>query len=143
MTPHQVELVQTTWEKVVPISEQAAALFYNRLFEIDPELKPMFKSDIKEQGRKLMQMITVAVRGLKDLGKLVPPVEDMGRRHVSYGVRSRDYETVGSALLWTLDKGLGDAFTPEVKEAWATVYGVLSTTMQKAASRQIGIAAQA
>jgi hemoglobin-like flavoprotein len=141
MTPKQIELVQTTWEKVVPIADQAAGLFYNRLFELDPELKPMFKSDIKEQGKKLMQMITVAVRGLKDLGKLVPAVEDLGRRHVGYGVRKKDYETVGAALLWTLEKGLGDAFTPEVKEAWVTVYGLLSGTMQKAASRHVGVAA--
>jgi hemoglobin-like flavoprotein len=141
MTPRQIELVQTSWEKVVPIADQAAALFYNRLFELDPELKPMFKSDIKEQGRKLMQMITVAVRGLKDLGKLVPAVEDLGRRHVGYGVRKKDYETVGTALLWTLEKGLGESFTPEVKESWTVVYTVLATTMQKAASRQIGIAA--
>jgi hemoglobin-like flavoprotein len=141
MTPKQIELVQTTWEKVVPIADQAAGLFYNRLFELDPELKPMFKSDIKEQGKKLMQMITVAVRGLKDLGKLVPAVEDLGRRHVGYGVRKKDYETVGAALLWTLEKGLGDVFTPEVKEAWVTVYGLLSGTMQTAASRHIGVAA--
>jgi hemoglobin-like flavoprotein len=141
MTPRQVELVQTTWEKVVPISETAAGLFYNRLFELDPELKPLFTSDIKEQGRKLMQMITVAVRGLNDLPKLVGAVEDLGRRHVGYGVRRKDYETVGTALLWTLEKGLGEAFTPEVKDAWTITYTVLASTMQKAASRHIGVAA--
>jgi hemoglobin-like flavoprotein len=140
MTPKQIELVQTTWENVVPIADQAAAIFYNRLFELDPELKPMFRTDIKEQGKKLMQMITLAVRGLNDLSKLVPAVEDLGRRHIGYGVRKKDYETVGSALLWTLEKGLGETFTPEVKEAWATVYGVLAATMQKAASRHIGVA---
>jgi hemoglobin-like flavoprotein len=141
MTPEQVTLVQTTWEKVVPISDAAAALFYGRLFETDPELKPLFSSDITEQGRKLMQMITAAVRGLGDLGKLVPVVEDLGRRHVKYGVRNKDYDTVGGALLWTLEKGLGDAFTPDVKDAWATVYGVLATTMQNAANKQLGMAA--
>jgi hemoglobin-like flavoprotein len=137
MTSRQVELVQTTWEKVVPITDQAAALFYGRLFELDPELKPLFKNDIKEQGRKLMQMITVAVRGLGDLGKLVPAVEDLGQRHVGYGVRKKDYETVGAALLWTLEKGLGEAFTPEVEEAWFTTYHTLAITMQNAATNQL------
>ncbi|HZI31321.1 MAG TPA: globin family protein [Candidatus Binatia bacterium] len=133
MTPRQVELVQTTWEKCMPIADQAAALFYGKLFELDPELKPLFKTDIKEQGKKLMVMITAAVRGLSDLGKLVPVVEDLGRRHVGYGVKDDHYATVGTALLWTLEQGLGDAFTAEVKEAWATTYGILSSTMQKAA----------
>lgn len=141
MTPKQIHLVQTTWEKVVLISEQAAALFYGRLFELDPELKPLFKSDIREQGQKLMQMIGVAVRGLADLGRLVPAVEDLGRRHVAYGVRRKDYETVGAALLWTLEKGLGDSFSPEVKEAWFTAYHLLATTMQKAAAKQLGVPA--
>ena len=141
MTPTQIQLVQTSWERVVPIADQAAALFYGRLFDLDPELKPLFKSDIREQGRKLMQMITVAVRGLNDLGRLVPAVEDLGRRHVAYGVRSKDYNTVGSALLWTLKNGLGDAFTPEVEEAWATTYNVLATTMQKASAKHLGMAA--
>ena len=134
MTPKQVELVQTSWEKCVPIADQAAALFYGRLFELDPNLKPMFKSDIKEQGKKLMTMITVAVRGLNDLGKLVPAVEDLGRRHVGYGVKDEHYTTVGSALLWTLEQGLGSAFTPEVKEAWTTTYTVLANTMKNASS---------
>jgi hemoglobin-like flavoprotein len=134
MTPRQVELVQTTWEKCIPIADQAAALFYGKLFELDPDLKPLFKTDIKEQGKKLMMMITAAVRGLSDLGKLVPVVEDLGRRHTGYGVKDEHYATVGMALLWTLEKGLGDAFTVEVKEAWATTYGVLSSTMQKAAA---------
>lgn len=138
MTPRQVELVQTTWEKVVPISDKAAALFYGRLFELDPELKPMFKSDIREQGKKLMQMITVAVRGLGDLGKLVSAVEDLGRRHVGYGVRKKDYDTVAAALLWTLEQGLGPDFTPEVKAAWVETYTILATTMQKAAAKQLG-----
>lgn len=134
MTPRQVELVQTTWEKCVPIADQAAALFYGKLFELDPALKPLFTTDIKEQGKKLMVMITAAVRGLSDLGKLVPVVEDLGRRHVGYGVKDEHYATVGTALLWTLEQGLGEAFTAEVKEAWATTYGILSATMQKAAA---------
>lgn len=134
MTPRQIELVQTSWQKCVPIADQAAALFYGKLFELDPGLKPLFTSDIKEQGKKLMTMITAAVRGLSDLGKLVPVVEDLGRRHVGYGVKDEHYATVGTALLWTLEQGLGDAFTAEVKEAWTTTYVILSTTMQKAAA---------
>lgn len=141
MTAEQTQLVQTSWDKVVPISDQAAALFYGRLFEIDPELKPLFKSDIHEQGKKLMQMITMAVRGLSDPGKLIPAVEDLGRRHVGYNVRMKDYETVGAALLWTLEKGLGDGWTPAVKEAWVAVYTLLAETMRKAAGKQIGVAA--
>jgi hemoglobin-like flavoprotein len=133
MTPRQVELVQTTWAQVVPISETAASLFYGKLFELDPSLKPMFKTDIKEQGKKLMMMITAAVRGLSDLGKLVPVVQDLGRRHVGYGVKDEHYTTVGTALIWTLEKGLGGAFTPEVKEAWVTTYTILADTMKYAA----------
>jgi len=98
----------------------------------------MFKSDIREQGKKLMQMITVAVRGLGDLGKLVSAVEDLGRRHVGYGVRKKDYDTVATALLWTLEKGLGPEFTPEVKEAWVETYTILATTMQQGAAKQLG-----
>lgn len=141
MTPRQVELVQTTWEKCVPIADQAAVLFYGKLFELDPSLKPMFKSDIKEQGKKLMQMITAAVRGLNDLGRLVPVVQDLGRRHVGYGVKDQHYDTVGTALLWTLEKGLGDAFTAEVKEAWTTVYTLLATTMKNAAAEKSPVVA--
>ena len=138
MTAEQVQMVQGSWEKVVPISQQAAALFYGKLFELDPELKPLFKSDITEQGKKLMQMITVAVRGLSEPAKLLPAVEDLGRRHVAYGVRKKDYETVGAALLWTLEQGLGPVFTPEVKGAWTETYTVLATTMQNAAAAAAG-----
>jgi hemoglobin-like flavoprotein len=138
MTPKQIELVQTTWEKCVPIADQAAALFYGKLFELDPQLKPLFTSDIKEQGKKLMTMITLAVRGLNDLGRLVPAVEELGRRHVGYGVKEEHYATVGAALLWTLEQGLGHDFTAEVKEAWTKVYTVLATTMQKAAGQGAG-----
>jgi hemoglobin-like flavoprotein len=138
MTSQQIQLVQTTWNSVAPISEQAATLFYGRLFELDPELKPLFKSDIREQGRKLMQMLSMTVRGLNDPAKLLPAVEDLGRRHIDYGVRSRDYDTVGSALLWTLEKGLGKASTSEVKEAWSAAYGLLASAMRQAAAKQLG-----
>jgi hemoglobin-like flavoprotein len=133
MTPKQVELVQGSWKKVMPIADTAAALFYKKLFELDPGLQGLFKTDMKEQGRKLTAMLSVAVGGLTRLEAIVPAVQDLGRRHVKYGVKDKHYDTVGTALVWTLEKGLGDAFTPEVKEAWVTTYGVLSSTMKDAA----------
>ena len=132
MTPQQVTLVQNSWEQVMPIQDTAAGLFYQRLFETDPSLKDLFKGDMQVQGRKLMSMITVAVRNLQRLSEIVPAVRDLGRRHVGYGVKPADYATVGAALLWTLEQGLGDAFTPELKAAWTEVYGVLASTMQSA-----------
>jgi hemoglobin-like flavoprotein len=133
MNPEQVRLIQTSWAMVAPISDQAAALFYGRLFELDPELKPLFKSDITEQGKKLMQMLGMVVHGLTNLERLVPAVQGLGRRHVGYGVNDSHYEKVGAALLWTLEKGLGNGFTPDVRSAWTTAYGVLATTMKDAA----------
>jgi hemoglobin-like flavoprotein len=135
MTPKQISLVQSTWAKVVPIKDQAATLFYRMLFEMDPALKPLFKGDMAEQGRKLTAMIGTAVSGLTDLPSIVPAVQDLGRRHVKYGVKDAHYDTVGAALLWTLEQGLGEAFTPEAKEAWATAYGVLASTMKDAAAK--------
>lgn len=134
MTPQQLILVQESWEKVKPISDTAAQLFYGKLFELDPSLKDMFKGDMAEQGKKLMTMINVAVNGLKRLEAIVPAVQDLGKRHVGYGVKDEDYDTVGAALVWTLSQGLGDGFTDEVKDAWVSVYGILATTMKNAAA---------
>jgi hemoglobin-like flavoprotein len=133
LTPAQKTLVQDSFAVIAPIADDAAVLFYRRLFEIDPSLQPMFRGDMAEQRRKLMQMLTAAVKGLDRLDQLVPVVQELGRRHAAYGVADAHYDTVGAALLWTLEKGLGDAFTPETKEAWATVYGLIATTMQQAA----------
>lgn len=133
MTPAQVELVQSSWAKVIPISQTASELFYARLFEIAPEVKPYFKGDIKEQGKKLMVMIGTAVNSLTHLEAVVPAIQAMAVRHVDYGVKPEDYDSVGTALLWTLEQGLGDDFTPEVKEAWAEVYGLVAGTMKDAA----------
>ena len=119
---------------VLPISDKAAELFYGKLFELDPSLKPLFKGDMKEQGEKLMKMINTAVNGLDQLDQIVPAVQQLGVRHVNYGVKDKEYDTVGAALLWTLETGLGDAFTDDVKEAWATVYGILADTMKAAAA---------
>lgn len=134
MTPEQVALVQGSWEKVVPITEKAAALFYGKLFELDAELKPLFKGDMAEQGRKLMMMINTVVTKLDTLDEIVPAVQDLGKRHVGYGVKDAHYDTVGAALLWTLGAGLGDAFTDEVKDAWTDAYTTLATAMKDAAA---------
>lgn len=133
LTLEQKTLVQESWEKVKPISDTAAELFYGKLFELDPSLKPMFaNSDMKEQGKKLMLMIGTAVKGLDTLGELVPAVQKLGARHVGYGVKESHYNTVGVALLDTLDKGLGDDFTPEAKEAWTITYTTLAGVMIEA-----------
>ena len=128
------ELVQSSFEKVVPIADKAAEIFYGKLFEKDPSLKPMFKGDMKEQGAKLMSMIGTAVNGLNDLDALVPAVQNLGKGHIGYGVQESHYDTVGASLLETLEVGLGDDFTPEVKTAWTEVYTVLATTMKDAAN---------
>ena len=133
----QIELVQSSFAVIAPIADDAAALFYRRLFEIDPSLESMFKGDMAEQRRKLMFMLTAAVKGLPRLDRLIPVLEDLGRRHVHYGVVDQHYETVGQALIWTLEKGLGSAFTPDVREAWITVYGVLAATMKAGAVQQL------
>jgi hemoglobin-like flavoprotein len=133
MTNAQKELVQTSWQKVVPIADSAATLFYERLFEIDPSTRPLFRStDMPGQRRKLMQVIGVAVNGLDRVDETLAVVAELGKRHVGYGVTEEHYNSVGAALLWTLEKGLGDQFTPSVKEAWATVYGLLAGTMKGA-----------
>lgn len=134
ITAAQKDLVQSTFAKVAPIAPQAAEIFYNKLFELDPALKPLFKGDITEQGTKLMTMLAAAVKGLDDLGALVPVVQDLGRRHTGYGVTDEMYDTVAAALLSTLEAGLGDAWNDEVKDAWVAVYTVLATTMKDAAA---------
>lgn len=135
MTPAQVELIRSSWAQVVPISDKAAELFYGKLFELDPSVRSLFKGDMAEQGQKLMRMIGTAVNGLDRLDEIVPAVQQLGVRHVEYGVKDEHYDTVGAALLWTLETGLGDAFTAETKEAWATVYGILADTMKSAAAQ--------
>ncbi len=134
VTETQKRLVQESFALVEPIAETAAELFYNRLFEIAPELRSLFTGDMTVQGQKLMTMIKVAVTGLDNPEKLVPAVEILGQRHVEYGVVEGHYAIVAEALLWTLEQGLGEAFTPEVRDAWGAVYGVLSGTMIAAAN---------
>ena len=134
MTPEQITLVKSSWAKVVPIAPTAAKLFYGKLFDLDPALRPLFKGDMEEQGRKLMRMVGTAVNGLDRLDEIVPAVKDLGTRHAGYGVTDAHYDTVGAALLWTLGQGLGDAFTPETEAAWTKVYGLLADTMKTAAA---------
>jgi len=133
MTPEQKELVQSSFEKVLPISATAASLFYGRLFKLDPSLRPLFKGDMTEQGRKLMDMMRLAVKGLDKLDSIIPVVQQLGQRHAAYGVQDHHYVTVGMALLWTLEQGLGQDFTPETEAAWTEVYLLLSGVMKEAA----------
>jgi nitric oxide dioxygenase len=129
MTPLQVTLVQTSFAKVAPIAGMAADLFYDRLFEIAPDVRRMFPNDLAEQKKKLMAMLGTAVAGLTKPDALLPAVRALGARHAGYGVTAEHFAPVGAALIWALEQGLGAAFTPDVKAAWIEVYGVLSRTM--------------
>src|SRR6202451_1970533 len=129
MTPEQVNLVQQSFAKVAPISEAAAVLFYDRLFEVAPSVKAMFPADMTEQRKKLMATLAVVVNGLANLQSILPAASALATRHVSYGARPEHYPVVGAALLWTLEKGLGEAWTPEVAEAWTAAYATLSGYM--------------
>ena len=122
MTTAEITLIKDSFRKVAPIADQAASLFYARLFELDPALRNLFHSDMAEQGRKLMQMLGMAVANLDQLDQLVPFVRALGLRHAAYHVKDEHYETVGEALLWTLGRGLGPAFTSEMQAAWAKAY---------------------
>ncbi len=129
MTPEQVQLVQQSLAKVSPIADQAAVMFYDRLFELAPQVTAMFPADMTEQRKKLMATLAVVVNGLSDLESVLPAASALAKRHVAYGARPEHYPVVGSALLWTLEKGLGDAWTKDVANAWTSAYGVLSGFM--------------
>lgn len=133
MTPQQIALVKSSFTQVLPIKDVAAAAFYDRLFTVDPSLKPLFKGDMQAQGQKLMMAIGTVVAALDRLDTVLPTVQQLARRHVGYGVQDSHYATVGGALLDTLASAFGDDFTPEVRDAWATAYGILSTAMIEAA----------
>jgi nitric oxide dioxygenase len=134
MTPENIALVKESHSLVVPIAEQAADLFYQRLFTIAPETKALFAGDMKDQGRKLMATIAVVVGSLDCLDKILPSVRDLAVRHVGYGVEDRHYAKVGEALIWTLEAGLGDAFTPQRKAAWVETYTLLAGIMLRASA---------
>jgi len=134
MTPDKVALVQTSFQKVAPIADTAADLFYGRLFEIAPQVRPMFPDDMSEQKTKLMKMLATAVTHLHEVEKIVPAVQHLGRTHAGYGVTDDQYDVVAEALIWTLGKGLGDDFTDEVQGAWVEAYTLLATVMKQAAA---------
>ena len=134
MTPTDIDLIRASWSGVEPIADTAAGLFYGRLFELDPAIERLFRrTDMAAQRKILMQTLTVVVKSLDRLDQIVPAVQALGRRHAGYSVREAHYATVGAALLWTLEHGLGEAFTPPVREAWATAYGILASVMIDAA----------
>lgn len=134
MNTQEIQTLQQSFSLVEPIAETAASLFYGRLFELDPALRPLFKSDLKAQGEKLMSSLKLVVTGLNNPERIIPAVRSLGQRHAGYGVQPEHYNTVGAALLWTLEKGLGTAYTPEVEAAWVSAFGLLSGLMQEAAA---------
>lgn len=135
MTPLQIQSVQESFALVAPDRELIAKFFYGRVFELEPSLRPLFKGDMVEQGRKLMNMLKLVVYSLDNIGGLIPFIAEMGDRHRGYGVQGKHYETVGLALLWTLEKGLQDKFTDHCRQSWIAAYELLATTMQEGASR--------
>jgi len=134
MTPEQIRLVQETFKSIQPNAAQTAALFYDRLFEVAPDVRPLFPVDLTEQKRKLMVIIGIAVDNLHHVEQIVPAVQDLGRRHAAYGVRASHYQSVGEALVWTLCNKLGVAFTADVRDAWLAAYSTLATVMREAAA---------
>jgi hemoglobin-like flavoprotein len=135
MTPEDTALVRASWAKLIAVSEQTAALFYERLFQRHPELRPLFKGELDEQGQKLMRMIDRAIDALDDPEPLDRVIKMMGARHNGYGVQDEDYEKLGEVLFWALEQGLGDDFTPETRAAWAAVYADLADLMREGAMR--------
>ena len=133
LTPDQIDRVRASWSLVVPVAETVAARFYQRLFEVDPSLRALFgHTDPASQQRKLVQTLAVVVAGVDDLDRLLPAVEALGRRHAGYGVSASHYDTVGDALVWTLARGLGDAFDADTRAAWTAAYALLAQAMKEA-----------
>ncbi|HLZ05773.1 MAG TPA: globin family protein [Bradyrhizobium sp.] len=129
MTPDQVSIVQQSFAKVGPIADQAAVMFYDRLFEIAPAVKTMFPAEMGEQRRKLMATLAIVVNGLSNLEMILPAASSLATRHVAYGARPEHYPVVGEALLWTLERGLGPDWTADVADAWTAAYTTLSAFM--------------
>jgi hemoglobin-like flavoprotein len=132
LTARQVDLLQQTWRSVLPVGDVAAELFYGKLFSLDPKIRLLFKNDMKDQGRNLTAMISVAVGGLERPERIMLALRQLGRRHAAYGVRDEHYEKVAVALAWMLEKCLGEAFTEEARQAWSAAYELLARTMKEA-----------
>jgi len=143
MTPRQKELVQLSFEQIKPMARATAALFYGRLVDLDPHLERLFRGDVEERGQRLINMIGLAVKGLNRRAELMRLLQYLGARNAGYGVRERDYETVGAALIWTLEHGLGNRFTVEVREAWVTVYEMFASAMRAGAREALVVMAVA
>ena len=139
MNTQEIQTLQQSFNLVEPIADTAAALFYGRLFELDPALRPLFRGDLKSQGEKLMSSLKLVVTGLNNPERIIPAVRSLGQRHAGYGVQPEHYNTVGAALLWTLEKGLGTAYTPEVESAWVSAFELLSGLMQDAAAEIVPV----
>jgi hemoglobin-like flavoprotein len=129
ITPAQVELVQSSFQHVLPIADVAGLLFYERIFTMAPEARALFGDDIALQASRTMAAVKTAVDGLDDVDQIAPFLVRLGARHVRYGVQPEHFDLVGGALLWTLEQGLGDAFTPEVHEAWSAAFGLIARAM--------------
>lgn len=135
MTPEQISLVQTSFQKILPIKDRAAEIFYSHLFELDPTLKSIFPSDLTDQRKKLMAALATMVSGLSQPELIMPTIKELGARHIDYGTGPHHFTTVGETLIWTLSQGLGDAFTDPVREAWIETYAMLSSVMIEAAEK--------
>lgn len=133
MKSSQIALVQSTFDRILPISDVAAQIFYDRLFKVDPSLRRLFHGDLRMQGKKLMDAVSIIVGNLSRPDRIVPGIRALGRRHVAYGVQEQHYDAFGEALMFVLDHALGDGFTPEVQSAWSAAYTLLSETMKDAA----------
>lgn len=141
MTPEKINLIKSSWSYVITHSEQAGELFYQKLFETAPQLRPMFKGDVKEQSQKLISMVTVVITKLDKLEQILPEVAALAKRHVKYGVNKNHFPVVGGALIWTLEQGLAERWTPQLKAAWVEVYEILSKAMITAMEEELSLAA--
>lgn len=129
MTHQQIQLVQSSWERVKPAAKQAGLLFYTKLFDAAPQVRHLFKPDISEQANKLVTILGYVVSKLNRMDELLPEVQQLGIRHHQYGAQPTDYEVVGQCLMETLKEGLGNQWTPEVQNAWITAYHTLKNVM--------------
>ncbi len=133
MTPKQIGLMQASWAMVLPVKDSVTTLFYGRIFDLDPGLQTLFRGDMKVQGRKLLSFIGAAISSLGSVDNIIPGLQELGRKHLDYGVKDSDYDTFGAALIWALEQGLGEAFSVDVCDAWIQTYELLAGVMKNAA----------